>query len=74
MTARLNTTTIPPVRLSQILYPDETSVSYTYDAAGNRTAMTDSTGVTTHTSDPVGNRLTENGVIYSYDAATRVTA
>lgn len=57
-------------RLTGISHPAG-SVSYAYDAAGNRTTMTDATGVTTYTYDAL-DRIIEiagpNGTVgYAYD-------
>jgi len=64
-------------QLIQVSYPDETSVSYTYDAASNRTAMTDSTGTTTYTYDISGRLLSTttrgNTVEYQYDLNGNIT-
>ena len=47
---------------------DGESISYTYNAVGARTSMTDSTGTTNYAYDPFGNLTTEakNGIVKSY--------
>ena len=64
-------------RLTGITYPGG-SVSYAYDEVGNRTTMTDATGVTTYTYDDL-DRLTQvagpNGTVsYGYDLFDNRTA
>ncbi|MDD4048998.1 MAG: hypothetical protein PHI90_09320 [Clostridia bacterium] len=64
-------------RLTKKLYPDNTTVTYTYDELGQRTSMTDPTGITIYTYDNL-NRLktiTRNGstIVYSYDEASNIT-
>jgi len=60
-------------RLTKIIYPDATSVTYTYDSLGRRTNMTDSQGITNYVYDKLG-RLTKvdgpasnDTVEYTYD-------
>jgi RHS repeat-associated protein len=59
-------------RLTQVVNPDGSSLSYTYDAVGNRTSVTVLSGATTYTYDAL-NRLatvTDPGVgvtTYTYD-------
>ncbi|MCL5772871.1 MAG: hypothetical protein M1536_00630, partial [Firmicutes bacterium] len=59
-------------RLIQKTYPDQTSVSYTYDAISRRTAMTDTIGTYTYQYDSL-NRLTSTTapgnktISYQYD-------
>jgi RHS repeat-associated protein len=60
-------------QLTSVSYSDGTpSVSYVYDADGQRTSMTDGTGTTTYTYDPDGNvltRATPSGTFtYTYDS------
>ena len=55
------------------------AVTYTYDANGNRTAMTDASGTSSYTYDPFGELTSiENGasktVAYSYDALGDTTS
>jgi RHS repeat-associated protein len=57
-----NTTTYTYDNLDQLLkvtYADSTSVAYTYDANGNITSVTDSTGVTTFTYDADNRQITK---------------
>ena len=61
-------------QVATITYADGSSVSYSYDALGNRASMTDSTGTTSYQYDP-RNLLTQvtapggRTVGYTYDAA-----
>ena len=58
----------PLNRLTKADYSTGESFAYQYDAVGNRTVMTDATGVTTYTYD-AANRLTNLGdVSYTWDA------
>ena len=63
--------------VTQVLYSDSRSVSYGYDADGNRTSMVDGTGTTTWTFDLL-NRLTgvslpgSQSISYSYDNSDNV--
>jgi len=74
------TSTYTPLnQLASISYSDSTpSVTYTYDANGNRVGVTDGTGTSSYVYDPF-NELTsyENGasntVYYSYDADGNTT-
>ena len=65
-------------RLSSISYSDGTpSVSYSYDAAGNRTSMIDGAGTQSYSYDAL-NRLTavtrgDDSFGYAYDAAGEIT-
>jgi RHS repeat-associated protein len=65
-------------RLTSIDYSDSTpDVTYTYDAAGNRTQMTDGAGTKTYAYDSV-NRLTQvtrgsDSFAYTYDLAGNLT-
>jgi RHS repeat-associated protein len=75
------TNTYTPLgEVSGTSYSDSThSVSYTYDADGGRTAMTDASGTSTSTYDPFGELIsTENGasktLSYSYDALGDTTS
>jgi RHS repeat-associated protein len=75
------TSTYTPLdQLSGVSYSDSThDVSYTFDANGNRTAMTDASGTSSYSYDPFGELTsTENGasktVSYSYDALGDTTA
>jgi RHS repeat-associated protein len=65
-------------RLTAINYSDATpDVAYGYDAAGNRTSMTDGQGIETSTYDDAGRRTQVarglNVFGYEYDAAGNVT-
>lgn len=59
-------------RLINIYYPDGRGVSYAYDKNGNRTSMTDTSGITKYVYD-IHNRLVAvyfpniNSVIYTYN-------
>ena len=75
------TNTYTPLdQVSGTSYSDSThSVSYTYDADGNRTAMTDASGTSSYSYDPFGELTsTENGasktVSYGYDALGDTTS
>ncbi len=59
-------------RLTTVTYPDSSTTAYAYDANGNRTSLTDSTGTTTWVYDSV-NRMTSeskaaNTITNAYDA------
>ncbi len=57
----------PLYRLTSASYSSGEVYTYTYDEVGNRTAMTDATGVHTYTYD-AANRLTSvDGVAYTWD-------
>jgi len=64
-------------RLTGVVYADATSVTYAYDAVGNRTTMTGPTGSTTYTYDSLDRPLSVNSpqglVSYTYDALNRLT-
>jgi YD repeat-containing protein len=75
------TNTFTPLdQVATVSYSDSThDVSYTYDANGNRTAMTDASGTSSYSYDPFGELTsTENGasktVSYSYDALGNTTS
>ena len=63
---------------TSVAYPAGTGVSYTFDVAGQKTAMTDATGSTSYTPDGAGRIMsvtTPNGMVgYAYDAANRRTS
>lgn len=65
-------------RLTQITYADGSAITYTYDANGNQTGWTDSTGTTTESYDSL-NRLVQEAlpgsrtVSYNYDNAGNLT-
>jgi RHS repeat-associated protein len=69
VTTRVITYTYDPLnRLTGADYSTGESFAYQYDPVGNRTVMTDATGVTTYTFD-AANRLTNvGGVAYTWDA------
>jgi len=66
-------------RLTTVTYSDHTSVSFTYDADGNVTAMTDGTGTTTYAYDAL-NRATSKTlpsgqvISYAYDGEGNLTS
>ena len=75
------TSTFTPLdQVSGTSYSDSThSVSYTYDADGNRTGMTDASGTSSSTYDPFGELTSsQNGasktVSYSYDSQGNKTS
>jgi len=75
------TSTFTPLdQVAGTSYSDSThSVSYTYDADGNRTAMTDASGTSSYSYDPFGELTSsENGasktVSYGYDALGNTTS
>jgi len=61
-------------RLTNINYPDSTSVVNVYDALSRKTTMTDATGQTSYTYDPLDRLLTKtspgtnNTITYTYDS------
>ncbi|MGD0247933.1 MAG: RHS repeat-associated core domain-containing protein, partial [Candidatus Limnocylindrales bacterium] len=58
-----------------VTYTDGTSVSFTYDAAGNRISMTAGGSTTPYTYDAAGQLKTAGSTDYTYDAAgNRLTA
>jgi len=68
----------PTGKRSRVIYPDNSSVSYEYDAAGQLIKVTDASGTTSYTYDENGRiatRTLPNGGVstYSYDALGQVT-
>ncbi|NOY79627.1 MAG: hypothetical protein GXP31_01350, partial [Kiritimatiellaeota bacterium] len=55
--------------LTLIDSPDDPDISYTYDALGRKTAVTDATGTTTWTYDAVGRVATVDGP-FDHDTIT----
>jgi len=73
LTRTITYTYDPLNRLTGADYSTGESFEYQYDAVGNRTAMTDTTGVTTYEYD-AANRLTSaNGVTYTWDDRGNLT-
>ena len=64
--------------LTSVAYPAGTGISYTFDVAGQKTAMSDATGSTSYTPDAAGritSVTTPNGTVgYAYDTASRRTS
>jgi len=55
-------------RLVNESYPDGSSVTYTYDAVGNRLSRTNSSGSIDYTYDADNRLLSAGGVVYGWDA------
>ena len=56
-------------RLTGVIYPDGEEVTYAYDAAGNRTAMTSTaSGATAYTYDAANRLLTAGPTTFTWDA------
>lgn len=74
--AQTTTTTFDARNLpTKVVYSDGTpSVTYTYDKAGQATAVTDAIGSRTLTYDTVGHLTAANGFSYVYDAAGNITS
>ena len=57
----------PLYRLASASYSSGQVYTYTYDEVGNRTAMTDATGVRTYTYDAASRLTSVGGVAYTWD-------
>ncbi|MGC1120160.1 MAG: RHS repeat domain-containing protein, partial [Candidatus Methanofastidiosia archaeon] len=68
--------------LSHVEYPDQSMVTFTYDANGNRLSMIDSEGIATYAYDNRNRLITESRTIegqqyavhYGYNAVSQVTS
>jgi len=60
-------------RLTAADYSTGEAYAYQYDPAGNRTAMTDTTGTTTYTYDDANHLTSVDGVTYTWDARGNLT-
>jgi YD repeat-containing protein len=64
----------PLNRLTSAAYSTGERFEYAYDAVGNRTVMTDTTGVTTDTDDAASRLTSVGGVAYTWDERENLTS